>query len=120
MTLAEKLLHSFPVPSRIAMPAVGLDISDHSVKFLELVHSHDGYRVGRFATKEIPEGIIVGGTITKRDALVTLLSDFRKEHGLTFVRASLPEEPINQKSETCSESREHRAAVARVRVPTFP
>ncbi|MBP9771938.1 MAG: pilus assembly protein PilM [Candidatus Pacebacteria bacterium] len=93
MSFAEKLLHSFPVPSRISMPAVGLDISDHSVKFLELVHGHGGYRVGRFATKEIPEGIIVGGTITQRDALVALLSDFRKEHNLTFVRASLPEEP---------------------------
>ncbi len=93
MSFVEKLLHSFPVPSSIGMSAVGLDISDHSVKFLELVRSHGGLRVGRFGTKEIPEGIIMGGTIAKKDALIALLSSLREEHGLSYVRASLPEEP---------------------------
>jgi type IV pilus assembly protein PilM len=93
MSILQKFLASFPVPHHIAMPAVGLDISDQSVKFIELTHGHDGVRVGRFATKEFPKGIIVGGTIARRDALVEHLSAFREEHGLTFVRASLPEEP---------------------------
>jgi type IV pilus assembly protein PilM len=93
MSFVKKVLTSFPVPSKVAMPAVGLDISDHSMKFLELIPTRDGFRVGRFATDEIPEGVIVGGTIARRDALVELLSQFRQKHDLSFVRASLPEEP---------------------------
>lgn len=93
MSFAQRLLRSFPVPQKIAMPAVGLDVSDHSMKFIELVPTRAGLRVGRFATEEIPEGIIVGGTIARRDALCDVLSKFRQKHNLTFVRASLPEEP---------------------------
>lgn len=93
MSFSQKILASFPLPSNVAMPAVGLDISDHSMKFIELLPTHDGFRVGRFATEEIPEGIIVGGTIARREALTELLSTFRQKHGLSFVRASLPEEP---------------------------
>jgi type IV pilus assembly protein PilM len=93
MSFVQKVLTSFPVPSKVAMPAVGLDISDYSMKFLELVPARTGFHVGRFATEEIPQGIIVGGTIARREALVELLSAFREKHGLTFVRASLPEEP---------------------------
>ncbi|MEK7579183.1 MAG: pilus assembly protein PilM [Patescibacteria group bacterium] len=93
MALSEKLLSVFPLPSSVTMPAVGLDISDHSIKFLELVHSHTGFRVGRFGTKEIPEGIVVGGMITRRDDLVKILAELKDEHKLTYVRASLPEEP---------------------------
>ncbi len=93
MALSEKLLSVFPLPASVTMPAVGLDISDHSIKFLELVHGHGGMRVGRFGTKEIPEGIVVGGMIARKDDLVNILKELKEEHGLTFVRVSLPEEP---------------------------
>lgn len=93
MTFAERVLASFPLPSYVSMPAIGIDISDKSVKLIELVPARRGFRVGRFATHEIPAGVIVGGAIAKRDELVELLGKFRKEHDLTFVSASLPEEP---------------------------
>lgn len=93
MSFIERVLASFPLPSYVSMPAIGLDISDKSVKLIELVPIRHGFRIGRFATHEIPAGIIVGGTIAKRDELVELLGKLREEHGLTFVSASLPEEP---------------------------
>lgn len=93
MTFSERILTSFPLPLYVSMPAVGIDISDRSVKLIELVPTRHGLRVGRFATRGIPEGIVVGGTIAKRAELVTLLAGLREEYGLTFVRASLPEEP---------------------------
>ncbi|MEN9405416.1 MAG: type 4 fimbrial biosis protein PilM, type pilus assembly protein PilM [Candidatus Parcubacteria bacterium] len=93
MTFTERILAWFPLPQYVSMPAVGMDISDKSVKLIELIPSHHGLRVGRFATHEIPEGVIVGGKIAKRDELVALLSKLREEHGLTFISASLPEEP---------------------------
>ncbi len=93
MTFTERILAWFPLPQYVSMPAVGMDISDKSVKLIELIPSHHGFRIGRFTTHEIPEGIIVGGKIAKRDELVALLSKLREDHGLTFVSASLPEEP---------------------------
>ncbi|MEK7606485.1 MAG: pilus assembly protein PilM [Patescibacteria group bacterium] len=93
MSFSKKLLSAFPVPKFLTMPAVGLDISDHSVKFVEFegvgVHRH----IKRFGTKEIPEGVIVGGTIARRDELIATLASLREEHNIHFVRASLPEEP---------------------------
>lgn len=93
MSFVNVLLKIFPVPKYLSMPAVGLDISDHSMKFVELAGETGAMRVVRFGTKEIPEGVIVGGTIARREALVEALSMLREEHGLRFVRASLPEEP---------------------------
>lgn len=93
MSFTQRVLNSFPLPAYVSMPAVGMDISDRSIKLIELLPVHGGFRVGRFATHEIPEGIIVGGKIAKRDELVSLLGKLREEHSLTFVSVSLPEEP---------------------------
>ncbi len=93
MAFLNKLLSFFPVPEYLSMPAVGLDISDHSMKFIELEGAPGKMRVARFGTKAIPDGVIVGGTIARREALVETLSALRDEYKLRFVRASLPEEP---------------------------
>lgn len=93
MAFLNKLLSIFPVPEYLSMPSVGLDISDHSMKFVELAGTPGNMRVVRFGTKAIPEGVIVGGTIARREALVDTLAALRDEYKLRFVRASLPEEP---------------------------
>ncbi len=93
MAFLDKLLSVFPVPAYLSMPAVGLDISDRSIKFIELTGEPGAMRVKRHGTKEIPEGIIVGGTIARREGLVAVLTELRTEQHMHFVRASLPEEP---------------------------
>lgn len=93
MAFLQKLLSMFPVPEYLSMPAAGLDVSDHSMKFVEFEGPPGRKRVSRFGTKSIPDGVIVGGTIARREALVDALAELREEHGLRFVRASLPEEP---------------------------
>ena len=93
MSFSQKLLTAFPVPAYLSMPAVGLDISDHSVKFIEFEGASSNITIKRFGTREIPDGVIVGGTIARRDELVAILSALREEYGFRFVRASLPEEP---------------------------
>jgi len=86
------LLSVFPPPQFLAMPSVGIDVSDNSLKFIELRQTKDGLRIGRFGEEEIPEGIVVGGKIQKGPALVDILTKVRKEHNMHFVRATLPEE----------------------------
>jgi len=75
-------------------PSFGLDISDESLKFVELVPTKDGIRMGRYGERKIPTGIIESGKIKNTEKLKEVLSALRKEEGVRFVRVSLPEEQI--------------------------
>ena len=92
MSVRSKLLEYFPPPRFLSMPAVGIDISDYSVKFLEFIPTKGGLQLGRFGGEKIPPGIVASGRIKDHDALVEILKTMRKKHGLRFIRASLPEE----------------------------
>ena len=53
----------FPVPKMLSAPSFGLDISDESLKFAELVSTRRGLRTGRYGEREIPPGVIESGKI---------------------------------------------------------
>lgn len=74
------------------MPMVGLDISDVSMRFVELVEKRKGYVIGRFGERAIPRGIIESGEIKKPSELRVIFSDIQKIYKLEFVSVSLPEE----------------------------
>ena len=74
------------------MSVVGLDISDISMRFVELVEKRKGFVIGRFGDRTIPRGVIEMGEVKKPDALRAVFSDIQKEHKLEFVSVSLPEE----------------------------
>jgi len=82
----------FPPPSFLAMPAVGLDISDRSIRFAELLRKKDYFVLGRYGEKEIPPGIISSGEVQEPEALKDILSDIQKQYAFRLVRVSLPEE----------------------------
>ncbi|HAS80952.1 MAG: Type IV pilus assembly protein PilM [Candidatus Nomurabacteria bacterium GW2011_GWE1_32_28] len=84
----------FPVPKFLALPSFGLDISDESIKFVELIRSKEGIRVNRYGEKKIPAGIIESGKIKNSKGMEDVLTSLRKEEGLKFVRVSLPEEQV--------------------------
>ncbi|MBY0376465.1 pilus assembly protein PilM [Patescibacteria group bacterium] len=75
-------------------PSFGLDISDQSLKFLELIPFKDGVRLGRYGERKIPLGVIESGKIKDPNKLRDLLLALRKEVGVKFVRVSLPEEQV--------------------------
>jgi len=75
-------------------PSFGLDISDESLKFVELVPAKSGIRVVRFGERKIPVGIIESGKIKDPKKLKEVLLSLRKEEGIRFVRVSLPEEQV--------------------------
>jgi len=98
----------FPPPKYLAMPALGFDISDQSIKYAELYRKNGVLGVARFGVKVIPKGIIESGEIKKKEELVEFLSDFQKELNTKRIVLSLPEEkaflsriqlPIMKKSE---------------------
>lgn len=82
----------FPPPQFLQMPAVGLDISDRSLHFVELVEKGKGPRVGRFGERAIPRGIIELGEVKKPAELRAILATLHKEYEITFVAVALPEE----------------------------
>lgn len=84
----------FPTPSFLAVPSFGFDISDESIKFIELRTSRGGIKVGKYGEKKIPPGIIDGGKIKDPAKLQTILSSIREQEGVKSVRVSLPEEQI--------------------------
>lgn len=84
----------FPTPSFLIASSFGLDISDESMKFVELVSSKNGIRVGRYGERNIPIGIIESGKIKDPEKMAAELRALRVEENITSVRVSLPEEQI--------------------------
>lgn len=84
----------FHPPKFLLMPAVGIDISDHSVKYAELFQKGNTYKLGRFGDVAIPAGIVEGGKIMNPPKLAEILNKLRVDQNLSFVRSSLPEEQV--------------------------
>ena len=84
----------FPTPRFLMTPSFGLDISDESLKFVELIPAKNGIRMGRYGERKIPVGIIESGKIKDPRRLEQVLLSLKKEEGFRFVRVSLPEEQV--------------------------
>ena len=84
----------FPPPNFLAATSFGLDISDESVKFVELIMTKDGVKIGRYGERTIPPGVIESGKIKDSKQMEEILSKLRKEEGVKSVRVSLPEEQV--------------------------
>lgn len=85
-------LSFFPSPTYLTMPSVGIDISDRTMKFVELSRTNDGLIPIRFGDRPLEEGIIADGKILDGKRLEEALMALRHEFKFTFVRASLPEQ----------------------------
>lgn len=84
----------FPIPSYLEMSPFGVDISDESLKFVELKTTRKGIKVGRNGERKIPPGVIEAGKIIDPKKMENILISLRKEEGIDSVRVSLPEEQI--------------------------
>ncbi len=84
----------FPLPKILVEPFFGLDISDESVKFVELVSTKNGVKVGRYGERDIPPGVIESGKTKDSKKMEEILVTLRKEEGVKAVRVSLPEEQV--------------------------
>lgn len=81
----------------INRPAFGLDISDLSVKAVQLKKKKRGFALSSFGEFQVPAGVIERGHIKKEKELADILKRIRSEvHGekirTPYVVASLPEE----------------------------
>ena len=69
--------------------SLGLDISDESLRFAELLNTKNGLQVGRYGERDIPPGTIESGKIKDPKKLAEILSKLRKEENIKSARVSL-------------------------------
>jgi len=82
----------FPPPNFLRMPAVGLDVSDEAVRFVEFVQGRHGLELGRYGQKPLPPGAVESGYIKDSATVTALLKGLKKEYDLNCIRTALPEE----------------------------
>lgn len=91
--LREKILEQ--VNQFFKPKAFGLDISDHSLKCLQ-ISLHNTMEVGYFGEMEIPDNVITSGEIKNEGELIKIMRGWfareKRKIGSRFVIASLPEE----------------------------
>lgn len=79
------------IPRFLEMPAVGIDISDGAVRFVELLKEGNDFFPHRFGERKLQPGIVVSGSIIKKDELIKVLASISEKENYKFVKASLPE-----------------------------
>ncbi len=82
----------FPPPRYLTLPALGLDISYRSFKYVELFEKRGKILIGRFGGHLIPTDIIEGGVIKNKQKLVDILKSLKTELGSKYIVSALPEE----------------------------
>ncbi|MEK7514508.1 MAG: pilus assembly protein PilM [Patescibacteria group bacterium] len=82
----------FPVPATLAIPAVGLSLSDDAIRFVELEKTPTSLRLKRYGEKVLPASVIRSGQVDDPHTLIEILKEFKKRFNLNFVYTTLPEE----------------------------
>jgi type IV pilus assembly protein PilM len=78
-------------PRFLEMPAIGIDISDGAIRFVELLKEGANFIPHHFGERKLAPGVVVSGSIIKKDEVVKALISISKEEKYRFVKASLPE-----------------------------
>lgn len=91
-TFFSKVLNNFPPPKILAVPACGIDVSDATVKFIEIEGTHGKARISKFGEERIPPGVVEGGEVKDPKRLSKALIALKEKHSLHSAHASLPEE----------------------------
>lgn len=87
-------LDILPPPDYLRMPVLCLDLSDKSLKYMELRRKKRAISIGRFGIRALEEGIIEGGEIKQKEKLISFLKPIREELKTEIIMASLPEEKV--------------------------
>ncbi len=84
-----------PPPSFMAMPSIGVDISDTSLKYISFkptLRPNTSKILDKWGDIEIPKNVLERGEILDPKALSVALKEFKLQTDAEFIRVSLPEE----------------------------
>lgn len=95
MSVVTSFAQLIPPPLYLELPSIGLDVSDTSVKYVQLTpnyHDRGTYEVGLWGDIDIAADAVSRGQVNDVNALALSLQEVRERTGVTNVRVSLPEE----------------------------
>lgn len=84
----------FPIPKYLTLSAVGLDISDRSIRILGFRDTRSGLEVGIYGQDYLDEGILYQGKIINPDLLKKHLIKMKSQYDFKHVCVSLSEEQV--------------------------
>lgn len=79
------------VPTSLALPAAGVDISSGSIKCMQFSREHGHLVVGNYAQIPLQDGVFVDGDIEKEDVVIEVLRTLRLKHRVKYAVATLSE-----------------------------
>lgn len=86
-------LKYFPPPRFLAMPAVGLAISDQAARFVLLKHfDNGGLKPVAYGERNLPAGALLGGDVAKDREVIEALKELKKDWPTLYAAVSVPEE----------------------------
>ncbi len=89
-----KFFKIFPPPKYINAQYGGVSISDDAVQCIQFFSSPHGRVLGKYANKPLDPGIVEAGHVMDEAKLTAVIAELAKELGISFVKASLPEEKV--------------------------
>ena len=82
----------FPPPKFMVMKHAGLDISDDGISCIEYSGHAPNFRIHKYSSLELPDGVVEGGEIRDDKVLGEKLLKIDKDLNLSYVKVSVPEE----------------------------
>jgi type IV pilus assembly protein PilM len=92
MDFSRAFARHFPVPQMLMPRAVGVDITDASIKWMMLTQHKGNTRVATYGQQALSPGIVEHETVKDPHALAEALKSIKKRLGTSYVHAALPEE----------------------------
>lgn len=87
-------LKLFPFPEFLQLPIVGIDISDRSIKYAELMRSGSELKLKNFGYKGVEKEISGKGEIKNKEELIKVLKSLKQSLSNHYAAVSLPEEKV--------------------------
>lgn len=95
MAVLSTFARLLPPPTFMQLPSVGVDISDTSLKYMQII-PHYGrsvkFEVAQWGDVDIPAGVLDEGRVSDVPKLSQALMEVKERTSTSFVRVSLPEE----------------------------
>ena len=84
----------FPPPKFLNAPYAGISISDDAIQCIQFFSDPHGRFIDKHVNRPLPPGLVEAGHIMDEPKLTEIIKEVVKELGISFVKASLPEEKV--------------------------
>ncbi len=90
--MLQNLFRFFPPPEFLHMSHAGLSISDKHIRYMKFGRKGTRLYIEKYLEKKLPPQVIENGVVASPAEFTQLLTELKKETGVTYVALALPEE----------------------------